>query len=398
MADAEHIKRVANRIVQTKRAGNEVVAVVSAGGDTTDELTKMAYEVSDSPSEREMDMLLSAGERISIALLSIAIEALGQPSVSFTGSQAGIITDGAHTKAKIVEIKADRVHKELSKGRIVIVAGFQGVSRDEYDVTTLGRGGSDTTAVALAAGLGAAKCEIYTDVDGVYSADPRIVSDAVKLTQVSYEEMLEMAATGAKILQTRSVEFARRYGIELHVRSSFNDSPGTVVREEDGMEEAIIRGVTHDISEAKLTIRGVPDRPGIAAIIFGTLADKPVNVDMIIQNISEDGHTDISFTVPKEDLDTAQETVDSLVKDLDARGSACDPGVAKVTLIGAGMKSHPGVAASMFRCLSDAGINIEMISTSSIKISCVVDESNATEAVRLLHKEFDVANSKSEAG
>ena len=398
MADAEHIKRVANRIVQTKRAGNEVVAVVSAGGDTTDELTKMAYEVSDSPSEREMDMLLSAGERISIALLSIAIEALGQPSVSFTGSQAGIITDGAHTKAKIVEIKADRVHKELSKGRIVIVAGFQGVSRDGYDVTTLGRGGSDTTAVALAAGLGAAKCEIYTDVDGVYSADPRIVSDAVKLTQVSYEEMLEMAATGAKILQTRSVEFARRYGIELHVRSSFNDSPGTVVREEDGMEEAIIRGVTHDISEAKLTIRGVPDRPGIAAIIFGTLADKPVNVDMIIQNISEDGHTDISFTVPKEDLDTAQETVDSLVKDLDARGSACDPGVAKVTLIGAGMKSHPGVAASMFRCLSDAGINIEMISTSSIKISCVVDESKATEAVRLLHKEFDVANSNSEAG
>jgi len=384
----ERIMAVARRLIATKERGDRVVAVVSAMGDVTDDLLELAAGISAAPPEREMDMLLATGEQVTIALLAMAIHSLGHEAMSFTGAQAGIVSDSSHTKARIQEVRAERVMDALEGGAIAIVAGFQGLT-PEGEITTLGRGGSDTTAVAVASGLGADVCEIYTDVDGVYTADPRIVPAAAKLAAVSYEEMLEMAATGARVLQLRSVEFARNHGVVLHVRSSFNDNPGTIVKEADEtMEQAIISGVTHDTSEAKVTIRDVPDVPGVAAAVFGRLADHNVNVDMIIQNVSEAGTTDISFTTPKEDLVRASRAVQEVVTELGARDWQVDETVAKVSLVGAGMKTHPGVAATMFRALADAGVNLSMISTSSIRISCVIEAAQVETAVRALHTTF----------
>jgi aspartate kinase len=390
VAGAERIKAVAEHIVRTRRQGDEVVVVVSAMGDTTDDLERLAHGVSHAPSAREMDMLLTAGERISMSLLCMAILDHGQPAVSFTGSQAGIVTDTAHRKAKIVEVRADRIREAIVDGVVAIVAGFQGVSTAR-DVTTLGRGGSDTSAVALASVLGAEACEIYTDVAGVYSADPRIVPDARRLPRLSFDEALEMAATGSGVLALRSVEFARNYGVPVHVRSSFSWEPGTWVREEDPtMEQAIISGVTHDTSEAKVTIEQVPDRPGIAAAVFRALADEDVNVDMIVQNVSTAGHTDISFTVPHDELQRSLAVMENVVKETDAGGVSNDPGIGRVSLVGAGMRSNPGVAAKMFETLALEDVNIEMISTSSIRISCAVQERDVERAVRALHKAFDL--------
>ncbi len=391
VADIERIKNVAKRVTQTRRSGDSVVVVVSALGDTTDELIKMAESITDDPPAREMDMLLSTGEQISVALLSMAIDALGFEAISFTGHQVGILTDSVHTKAKIMDISSERIERALAEGKVVIVAGFQGVNTGG-DITTLGRGGSDTTAVALAATLKADECEIYTDVEGVFTADPRIVPDARKLEEISFEEMLEMAATGAKVMQTRSVEFGRNHSVPIRVRSSFTADPGTLIKEEDEkMERAIVSGVTHDVEEAKLTILGVPDRPGVAAKIFRSLAEANINVDMIIQNISEEGLTDISFTTPKGDIIKANEVIDALVKELSARGSKCDESIAKISLVGAGMKTHPGVAADMFAALAEANINIQMISTSTIKISCIIAESDVKRAVKALHDKFRLA-------
>ncbi|MFU8890071.1 MAG: aspartate kinase [Anaerosomatales bacterium] len=388
VGSTERIMYVARRLIARRQSGDRVVAVVSAMGDVTDELVAKAGEVCPEPPEREMDMLLATGEQVTIALLAMAIHSLGHRAISFTGSQVGIVTDAGHTKAKIQEVRAERVREALEQGRIVIVAGFQGMTVDG-SITTLGRGGSDTTAVAIAAGVGADVCEIYSDVDGVYTADPRVVPAARKLDEISYEEMLEMAATGARVLQLRAVEFARNHGVVLHCRSSFNDSPGTIVREGDEtMEQAIISGVTHDTSEAKVTIRDVPDRPGVAAVVFGMLADANVNVDMIIQNVSESGTTDISFTTPKEDLVRARRATDAVVAELGARTWTVDESVAKVSLVGAGMKTHPGVAAQMFKALAGAGVNLDMISTSSIRISCVISASEVERAVRALHTSF----------
>jgi aspartate kinase len=385
---AERIMVVARHLIAAKERGDRVVAVVSAMGDVTDDLLALASRISDAPPEREMDMLLATGEQVTIALLAMAINALGHRAMSFTGAQAGIVSDASHTKARIQEVRAQRVMDALDTGAIAIVAGFQGLTPDG-EITTLGRGGSDTTAVAVAAGLSADVCEIYTDVDGVYTADPRMVPAARKLDRVSYEEMLEMAASGARVLQLRAVEFARNHGVVLHVRSSFNDNPGTIVKEADvTMEQAIISGVTHDASEAKVTIRDVPDRPGVAAAVFGRLADHNVNVDMIIQNVSEAGMTDISFTTPKEDLVRASRAVEEVVSELGARDWQVDETVAKVSLVGAGMKTHPGVAAAMFRALADAGVNLSMISTSSIRISCVIEAIQVETAVRALHSTF----------
>ncbi|MGH2827245.1 MAG: aspartate kinase [Actinomycetota bacterium] len=390
VGDAERIKSVAERIVSTARAGNQVCVVVSAMGHSTDELVSLAAQVSEDPNPREMDMLLTAGERISMALLSMVISDLGYESISFTGSQAGIVTDTTHGRARILEVKGDRVRQALSGRKIAIVAGFQGVST-EYDVTTLGRGGSDTTAVALAAALGADACEIYTDVDGVYTADPRIVPTARKLHAVSYEEMLELAASGAGVLMLRAVEYARNYGVVLHVRSSFDYEDGTWVTEEDErMERAIISGIAHDTSEAKVVIQNVPDTPGIAARVFRPLADEGINIDMIVQNVAEDGRTDISFTMPTDDLRRARPVLEEIVGSVGADGIATDPDIAKVSLIGAGMKSHPGVAADMFDAIADAGINIEIISTSSIRVSCVVRKFEVERAVRAVHDRFDL--------
>ena len=388
VADGERIKRVAARVAATRRAGNDVIVVVSAMGGTTDQLIDLARQVSSSPPGREMDMLLTAGERITMALLAIAIHEEGVEAVSFTGSQAGILTDSSHGQAKIQEIRNFRVEESLRDGKVVIVAGFQGVDPQSKDVTTLGRGGSDATAVALAAANHADVCEIYTDVDGVFTADPRIVPTARKLDEVSFEEMLELAATGARVLMLRSVEFGRNFNVPLHVRSSFHDGPGTWVKETT-MEQAIISGISHDTSEAKVTVRGVPDRPGVAAALFEPLAVREVNVDMIVQNVSKDGTTDISFTVPKEHSAMAMEVVEKVVTEIDAAGVDIDEGVARVSVVGAGMKSHPGVAARMFRELSANGINIEMISTSSIRISCVVAQEQIEEAVRVLHAAFE---------
>lgn len=388
VGDAEKIKRVAQRIVESADKGLRVCAVVSAMGRSTDELVSLADQISPQPHAREMDMLLTAGERISMALLSMAIIDLGREAVSLTGSQAGIVTDTVHGKARIVEVRAKRVLEALDSGKIAIVAGFQGVSTD-FDVTTLGRGGSDTTAVALAAALGADACEIYTDVEGVYTADPRIVPEARKLHAVTYEEMLELSAAGARVLMLRSVEYARNHKVLIHVRSSFLDTEGTWVREEDErMEKAIISGIAHDTSEAKVTILGVPDKPGIAAKIFRPLADGEVNVDMIVQNASEDGRTDVFFTLPKDELKRAAPILEAIRVEVGAEGVATDPGIAKVSLIGAGMKTHPGVAADMFDALSDAGINIEIISTSSIRISCVVRATEVERAVKAIHTRF----------
>ncbi len=388
MADAERIRRVAERVVKAADAGQKVCVVVSAMGQTTDELISLAQQTSPAPPPREMDMLLTAGERISMSLLAMAIHELGRDVVSLTGSQAGIVTDTVHGRARILEVRADRVNTALESGKIVIVAGFQGVST-EYDVTTLGRGGSDTTAVALAAALGADVCEIFTDVEGVYTADPRIVSGARKLHAVSYEEMLELSAAGAKVLMLRSVEYARNHEVLLHVRSSFSDDEGTWVREEDvRMEQAIISGIAHDTSEAKVTIMGVPDRPGIAARVFRPLADESINIDMIVQNISSQGRTDISFTLPKDDLRRAKPILDATATEVGATGVQADPDIAKVSLVGAGMKTHPGVAADMFDALSEAGINIEIISTSSIRVSCVVRAGDVEGAVQAIHDRF----------
>jgi aspartate kinase len=392
VGDAGRIKKVAERIVGAARDGHQVCVVVSAMGHGTDELLSLAAQVSDEPNPRELDMLLTAGERISMALLSIVISDLGFEAISLTGSQAGIVTDTSHGKARILEVKGDRVRQALAANKIAIVAGFQGVST-AFDVTTLGRGGSDTTAVALAAALGADRCEIYTDVDGVYTADPRIVPSARKLHAVSYEEMLEMAASGAGVLMLRAVEYARNHGVVLHVRSSFGYEGGTWIKEEDErMERAIISGVAHDTSEAKVVIQNVPDTPGIAARVFRPLADEGVNIDMIVQNVSSDGRTDISFTMPKEDLRRARDLIDEISQSVGAEGVLTDPDIAKVSLVGAGMKTHPGVAADMFDALSDAGINIEIISTSSIRVSCVVRAFEVEKAVKAIHDKFELTD------
>ncbi|MDY0340888.1 MAG: aspartate kinase [Coriobacteriia bacterium] len=388
----ERMRAVARRIVTTADAGNSVVAVVSAMGDFTDELIELAVQIDSEPPEREMDMLLATGEQVSIALLAMAIHAAGRRAISFTGPQVGIVTDHGYTKAKILELRVDRLRAALDDGQIVIVAGFQGTTPDGQ-ITTLGRGGSDTTAVALASGIGADMCEIYTDVEGVYTADPRVVPDARKIEEISYEAMLELAASGAGVLNLRAVEFARNHGVVIGCRSSFTDSPGTIVKEaDDFMEQAIISGVTCDASEAKVTIRDVPDRPGVAASVFTRMAEGNVNVDMIIQNISEAGTTDMSFTVPEIDLPRARRIVDAVVAELGAREWVVDESIAKISLIGAGMKTHPGIAAQMFRALSEAGVNIDLISTSTIRVTCVVGGADADTAVRALHASFGLAD------
>ena len=392
VADTPRIRRVAERVMRAREQGSDVVVVVSAMGHTTDDLMAMAHGLTPIPNARELDLLLTAGERIAMSLLAIAVNDAGYPAVSYTGSQAGIITDTRHGKARIIDIRPGRIRESLEKGAVVIVAGFQGVST-AYDVTTLGRGGSDTTAVALAASLGAEACEIYTDVPGVFTADPRIVPQARKLHAVSYEEMLEMAATGARVLQLRAVEYARASGIMLHVRSSFADEGGTWIREEDErMEQAIISGVTHDDSEAKITLEDVPDRPGVAAAIFRAIAGEGINVDMIVQNVSKDGRTDVSFTVPKDDLSHARKVVEKAGAEVGAARWTADDDIAKVSLVGAGMKTHPGVQADMFSALADEGINIEMISTSSIRITCVIRSEDVERAVRVLHSKFSLAD------
>jgi aspartate kinase len=391
VADSDRIKRVAKRVVATAEAGHQVCVVVSAMGAMTDQLLELAGEVSDHPHPREQDMLLTAGERISSALLAMAVIELGRDAVSLTGSQAGIVTDERHGKARIVELRPQRVLEALGAGRIVIVAGFQGVSGTS-DITTLGRGGSDTTAVAVAAGLGADVCEIYTDVDGVFTADPRVVPGARMLDAVTYEEMLELAASGAKVLALRSVEYARTHGVAVHVRSSFGDADGTwIVKEEDVLEQAIISGIASDSSEAKVTILGVPDQPGIAGRVFRPLADAGIHIDMIVQNVSAAGRSDISFTLPQSDLVVAEPVLDMIAKLVDAQGHTYESDIGKVSLVGAGMRSNPGVAADMFEALADAGINIEIISTSSIRISCVVRGADLDRAVQVLHERFELS-------
>jgi aspartate kinase len=391
VADADRIRAVAERVLSAKRDGYDVVAVVSAMGDTTDRLLGMAHELTPVPNARELDLLLTAGERIAMSLLAVAVNAAGFPAASYTGSQAGIITDTAHGKASIIDIKPGRILDSLEKGNVVIVAGFQGVSTS-YDVTTLGRGGSDTTAVALAAALGAECCEIYTDVPGVFTADPRVVPEARRLHAVSYDEMMELAACGAKVLQGRSVEYARGHGVKIHVRSSFSDEAGTWVIQEDArMEKAIISGVALDTTEAKVTIEGVPDRPGVAAALFGAVAGELISIDMIVQNVAHGGLTDISFTSPREDLPRLTAVMDRVVKEVGAARYSLDDDIAKVSLVGAGMKSRPGVAAEMFAALAERGINIEMISTSSIRISCVVRGKDAEPAVRAVHQKFGLS-------
>jgi aspartate kinase len=402
VADAESIKRVAKRIVETKKAGNSVVVVVSAMGDTTDELIDLANQVSPTPAGRELDMLLTAGERISMALLAMAIGNLGHDARSFTGSQAGVITDGAHGKAKIIDVTPGRIEQALDSGAIAIVAGFQGVSQGSKDITTLGRGGSDTTAVALAAALEADVCEIYTDVDGVFTADPRIVPTARKRDQISYEEMLEMAACGAKILHLRCVEYARRYDMPIHVRSSFSQKDGTWIVNEtevDPMEQAIIAGVAHDRSEAKITVVGVPDQVGEAARIFEALSGAQINLDMIVQNVSAAATnlTDISFTLPRADGQTAMNALERVKDEVGFDSLIYDDQIGKVSLIGAGMRSHPGITAKFFSALASAGVNIEMISTSEIRISVVVDEAQVDEAVSAAHTAFELDADEVEA-
>jgi aspartate kinase len=387
VAGPEEIKRVARRIVRTAENGNSVCAVVSAMGHATDELIELAAQISSRPEPRELDMLLTAGERISMALVSMAINDLGHEAVSFTGSQAGIMTDTTHGKARIVAISRGRVHQALDEGKIAILAGFQGVSTTTKEVTTLGRGGSDTTAVAMAAALGAEDCEIYTDVDGVYSADPRIVAAAHKLHEVSFEEMLDLAAGGARVLALRSVEYARNHGVKIHVRSSFNDSEGTwILKEEDMLEQAIISGIAHDTSEAKVTIRRVPDRPGVAGRTFRPLADAGINIGEIVQNTSHEGLADISFTLPENELDRAEPILEQLSREIGAEGFSSERDIAKVSVVGAGMRSNPGVAAAIFEALADAGVNIEIISTSSIRVSCVVPAADCDRAVNVIHE------------
>jgi aspartate kinase len=397
VADPTRINAVADLVEASRRSGNDVVVVVSAMGQTTDELIALAADISPKPPPREMDMLLSAGERISMALLAMALDVRGIPAVSYTGSQAGILTDSSHGEAKIKEITGHRVKQSLADGKVVIVAGFQGVDPDSKEVTTLGRGGSDATAVALAAALGADACEIYTDVDGVFTADPRIVPDARKLDEVSFDEMLELSGAGAGVLMSRSVEFGRRFNIPIHVRSSLSGQVGTWVKETT-MEQAIISGIAHDRSEAKVSVIRLPDRPGVAATVFGPLADAGVNVDMIVQNIAHDGTTDISFTVPRSQVDEAERIAKDVAVEVGALSVDVDLEIGKVSLVGAGMRSHPGVAAHAFRALAEAGINIEMISTSTIRISCVVRADQVEKAVRALHDAFDPPQVTEEVG
>ncbi|MER5601247.1 aspartate kinase [Streptomyces sp. NPDC002265] len=404
VADAEGIKRVAKRIVEAKKNGHQVVVVVSAMGDTTDELIDLAEQVSPMPAGREFDMLLTAGERISMALLAMAIKNLGHEAQSFTGSQAGVITDSVHNKARIIDVTPGRIRTALDEGNIAIVAGFQGVSQDKKDITTLGRGGSDTTAVALAAALDAEVCEIYTDVDGVFTADPRVVKKAKKIDWISFEDMLELAASGSKVLLHRCVEYARRYNIPIHVRSSFSGLQGTWVSNEpkqgvQKVEQAIISGVAHDTSEAKITVVGVPDKPGEAAAIFRTIADAQVNIDMVVQNVSAaaTGLTDISFTLPKTE---GRKAIDALERNRSGIGFDSlryDDQIGKISLVGAGMKTNPGVTASFFEALSDAGVNIELISTSEIRISVVTRADDVPEAVRAVHTAFGLDSDSDEA-
>ncbi|HEY7601937.1 MAG TPA: aspartate kinase [Methylomirabilota bacterium] len=392
VADAQKIRGVARRVIKTAKAGHGVVVVVSAMGKTTDGLIRLAQKVTATPPEREMDMLLATGEQVSVALLAMAIDAAGHKARSFTGEQAGIRTDAAHTRARIVGIDGDKVRRAVDDGHVAIVAGFQGVT-EEDDITTLGRGGSDLTAVALAAALHADLCEIYTDVEGVFTADPNIVPEAKKLDRISYDEMLEMASLGAKVLQARSVEFAKKYGVPVHVRSTFKRNPGTLVtREEDlNMEAVVVTGIAHDRGQAKVTIRGVPDRPGIAAQVFGTVGDHGIVVDMIVQNVSRDQMTDISFTVPRGDRPTVVATLEDVAKKIGAESVTYDDRIAKVSIVGVGMRSHSGVAARMFRALSREGVNIHMISTSEIAVSCVIEDKYVELAVRALHDAFELA-------
>jgi aspartate kinase len=404
VADADGIKRVARRIVSTRKAGHEVAVVVSAMGDSTDDLIDLANQVTPMPPGRELDMLLTAGERISMALLAMAIASLGSEARSFTGSQAGVITDAEHGRARIIDVTPGRISTAIAEGFIPIVAGFQGVSQTTKDITTLGRGGSDTTAVALAAALGADVCEIYTDVDGIFTADPRIVRTARRIPKISYEEMLEMAACGAKILHLRCVEYARRYGVPIHVRSSFSDREGTWVTghastEDTGMEQAIISGVAHDRSEAKITVVGVPDQVGAAAKIFSAVAEAGINIDMIVQNVSAvaTGRTDISFTLPRDEGKRATEALNRLQGPVGFETLLYDDRIGKISLIGAGMRSNPGVTATFFGALASAGVNIEMISTSEIRISVVVDQNQIDQAVTAAHKAFDLDSDQVEA-
>jgi aspartate kinase len=389
VADPVRIRSVARRVVASA-AGNQLVVVVSAMGKTTDSLVNLAHQITPAPDPREMDMLLATGEQVTIALLAMALQDLGVKARSFTGFQAAIRTDCGHTKARITQITAERVRQALDAGAVAVVAGFQGLSEAD-EITTLGRGGSDLTGVALAAALKADVCEIYTDVDGIYTADPNIVPDAKKLARVAYDEMLEMASLGAKVLQARSVEFAKKYGVTVHVRSSFKSDPGTLVtKEEQGMEEVVVTGVTHDQSQAKISILRVPDRPGIAAQVFGAIAEKNVVVDMIVQNISHDGYTDMSFTLPRGDFERAVAMLKEIVRNIGAQGVVHDDRVAKVSIVGVGMRSHSGVAAKMFETLAKEGINIQMISTSEIAVSCVIEDKYAELAVRALHDAFEV--------
>jgi len=395
VATAQRVKGAAERVVALKKAGHDVVVVVSARGNTTDELYDLAYEITPSPSARELDVLLASGEQVSIALMAMAIEALGFPAISFTAGQVGIVTDTSHTKAKILRIDATRMNRELEQGNIVIVAGFQGVTED-MDITTLGRGASDTTAVAIAAALGADMCEINTDVKGVFTADPRVVPNASPIERVSYDEMLELASLGAGVLHSRAVEVAKKFSVPLRVRSSFEDGPGTLVCEEvEEMEHIVVRGAAMDTTEAKLTLRGVPDKPGVAAQILGSIAKKNVSVDMIVQNIGREGKTDLSFTVKKSDLETALDELNRIKEELGAEAAESDARIAKISVVGVGMRSHAGVAEKMFAALARENINIQMISTSEIKISCVVGEDSAPRALEALHKTFELDKQES---
>ncbi len=388
----ERIKAVAENIATSVRRGHAVVVVVSAMGKTTDELISLSQEVSNNPQGREMDMLLTAGERISMSLLCMALHELGVNAVSFTGSQAGIVTDTEHGRAKIIEVRAKRICEALENEQVCVVAGFQGVSTNS-SITTLGRGGSDTTAVALAATLQASSCEIYTDVTGVFTADPRIVETAKKLSRVKYDEMLEISATGGRVLALRSVEFARNFNVPLHVRSSFSPETGTWVHdEEETMEDAVVSAVTHDISEVKFTLEGVPDKPGIAAKVFRTLAEEGLNVDMIVQNVSSGGKTDISFTVPEGDRIKAIEALEEIAFEVGSMGYKCDENIGRISVVGVGMKTHPGVAATMFETLAAENINIQMISTSTIRISCVVAREDIERGVVALHNAYELEN------
>jgi aspartate kinase len=392
VANVERIKAVAERAVKAAKNGYKVVVVVSAMAGETDKLIKLANQISPNPSEREMDLLLSSGERVTSALTAMAIEALGHKAMAFTGRQMGIITDTVHTKARIEKITGERAKKVLDEGYIVVVAGFQGVTEGNDDVTTLGRGGSDLSAVAIASALAADRCEIYTDVDGVYTTDPNIVPEARKLDRISYEEMLELASLGAKVLQTRSVEFAMKYEVPVVVKSSFNDNPGTlVIKEDKAMEEVVVSGVAHDKNQAKVTVMGVPDKPGIAAKLFKDIAAASIVVDMIVQNVSSDGKSaDISFTVPKTDSRKAAKLTEEIAKELGAKGVVLKEDISKISIVGVGMRTHSGVAAEMFETLAKHGINIMMISTSEVKVSCIIDAKYTELAVRVLHDAFEL--------